>query len=90
MIVGESKVGKSSILLRYVDKTFIRNTQATVGIDFKTKIINIPDSGVKIKLQLWDTAGQERFRPIISNFYKNTKAVILVFDITDSKSLESL
>ena len=43
-------MGKSSILLRYVDKTFIRNTQATVGIDFKTKIINIPDSGVKIKL----------------------------------------
>ena len=86
LILGESKVGKSSILSRFTDKHFTENLPPTLGIDYKiTKVIV---DKTEVKLQIWDTAGQERFRSITESFYKGCQAVLLVFDLTDRDSFE--
>ncbi len=86
LILGESKVGKSSILSRFTDKHFTENLPPTLGIDYK--ITKIMVDKVEVKLQIWDTAGQERFRSITESFYKGCQAVLLVFDLTDRDSFE--
>lgn len=88
LIIGDSGVGKSSILLRYTDNYFLHHYESTIGIDFKIKILNINNK--KIKLQLWDTAGQERFRNITKSYYKNTHGILLVYDVTNMISLHNL
>jgi small GTP-binding protein len=88
IIVGDSSVGKSSILNYYVNKTFYDSYDSTIGIDFKSKIINF--DGKIVKLQLWDTAGQERFRSIIRSYYRSCNGAIIVFDLTSNKTLESI
>lgn len=85
LILGNSNVGKTSILVRYVFGTFEFGSSNTEGVDNYTKIINFKDCN--IKLSLWDTAGQEKYRQIVANYYRGTKAVILVFDMTENKSL---
>ncbi|KAJ5076550.1 ras-related protein rab-3a [Anaeramoeba ignava] len=88
-LVGASGAGKTSLINRYVDNIFIPRTTTTVGIDYKTKDVEIEDS--TFRLQIWDTAGQEKFRiPLSSSIYKNAEAFIIVFDLTVEESLESV
>lgn len=84
LIIGDSGVGKSSILLRFADNLFSGSYITTIGVDFKIRTINV--DGEKIKLQIWDTAGQERFRTITSTYYRGTHGVIVVYDVTNSES----
>ncbi|KAL6059726.1 Ras-related protein Rab-7A [Balamuthia mandrillaris] len=90
IIIGDSGVGKSSLLLQYVNKTFVHKYQATIGTDFLTKDLEL--EGHRITLQIWDTAGQERFSSssLGSAFYRGADACILVYDITDAKSFNKL
>ena len=84
--LGNTQVGKTSIIRRYLEDKFEDNTLATIGIDFKSKYINF--GKVVIKVLLWDTAGQERFQDITKQYYKNANCALLVFDITDKKSFQ--
>ena len=86
--LGESSVGKTSILAKYVEDIFDINMIATLGVDFKRKTEKIDDKQINIKV--WDTAGQECFRNIQKIYYHNTEGVLLVFDLTCRKSFEQL
>jgi small GTP-binding protein len=88
IIIGSSGVGKTCLLKRLVDGTFIEDTSSTIGVEFDSITLNIDNR--KVKLQIWDTAGQERFRSISKTYYRNAVGVILVFDVTDRKSFDSL
>ena len=88
LLVGNTGVGKSSLFLRFVDKIWNDAFVPTIGVDFKTKTLNINNKN--IKLQIWDTAGQERFRTIISSYYKGAHGILLIFDLTETESFESL
>jgi Ras-related protein Rab-8A len=81
VIIGDSGVGKTNVLLRFCDGDFKISYAATIGVDFKIKVINI--EGCKIKLQIWDTAGQERYKNINQTYYKGAIGVILIYSITD-------
>jgi Ras-related protein Rab-1A len=85
-MVGNSAVGKSSLLLRFADDQFNENYMITIGVDFRFKSMKVNDK--VIKLQIWDTAGQERFRTIVNTYYKSTllinqdsNAVFMIFDL---------
>lgn len=80
LIIGESGVGKSSLLLRFTDDTFDPELAATIGVDFKVKTLAI--DGNRAKLAIWDTAGQERFRTLTPSYYRGAQGVILVYDVT--------
>lgn len=84
LIIGDSGVGKSSILLRFADNVFSGTYITTIGVDFKIRTIDV--EGEKVKLQIWDTAGQERFRTITSTYYRGTHGVIVVYDVTNGDS----
>jgi len=84
LIIGDSGVGKSSLLLRFADNTFSGSYITTIGVDFKIRTIEI--GGQQIKLQVWDTAGQERFRTITSTYYRGTHGVIVVYDVQSVES----
>ena len=86
MVLGESKVNKTSLIKRYTKNTFGGVYLTTVGMDFQDKIIQIKDK--KIRLQIWDTAGQERFGNVAKNSYQTTQGFIVVYDITDRDSLD--
>jgi Ras-related protein Rab-1A len=88
IIVGNSFTGKSSILLKLCDNTFKEAYLTTIGVDFKIK--TIAAEGKKVKLQIWDTAGQERFHTITLSYYKKAHAVVIVFDLTDINSFNSI
>ena len=88
LIIGESGVGKTCLLLRYTEDSFTANHLTTIGIDFKIKIINL--NGQHIKLQIWDTAGQERFRTITKTYYKGAHGIILTYDVTDQNSFKNI
>lgn len=88
ILIGDSSVGKSSLLYRYTDDDWNPYYIATIGVDFKVKTME--RNHKVIKLQLWDTAGQERFRSITQSYYKGAHAVALVFDVNDRESFESL
>ena len=88
LILGESKVGKSSVLNMLTEKTFTETLPPTLGIDYK--IFNLTTGGVDVKLQIWDTAGQERFRSITENFYRGCQGILLVFDLSDFDSFEKI
>ena len=88
MLIGNSNVGKTSIIKRYCKNIFSKSHISTVGIDLETKNIKIGKQ--IINLQLWDTAGQERYRVLSKNYYNNSDAFIIVYDITNSKSFENV
>ena len=88
MVIGESKVGKTSVIKKYTQNKFGGVYLTTVGVDFQDKIINIDDK--KIRLQIWDTAGQERFRNITKNYFNSSNGFLLIYDITDKDSLVHL
>ena len=88
LTLGDTLVGKSSIVLRFSDNRFDDNQLATIGIDYKTKYIKVKDASVKVLL--WDTAGQEKFRNIARQYYKGANGVLLIFDVCDRKSYERI
>lgn len=88
IIVGDTSVGKTSILRKYNEGTFQSNYLATVGVDFFTKDIEI---GKKIvRLKVWDTAGQERFKSLTNSYIKNAHGIILVYDVSNKDTFNSL
>lgn len=84
LIVGDSTVGKTSVLVRYVDDVFNPEFQTTIGVDFKVSTLQI--EGKIVKLQLWDTAGQDRYRNIVSSYYRGAHGIILMFDLTSPET----
>ena len=88
IIAGSSGVGKSSLLLRFVDNIFSENLLSTIGVDFKFKTFEI--KGKKIKMQIWDTAGSETFRSIVSAYYRGANAVVLVYAMDDKNSFQDM
>jgi Ras-related protein Rab-18 len=90
LLIGDSGTGKSSLLLRFTDDTFLEEEMsATIGVDFKVKFIQLPDNK-RIKLTIWDTAGQERFRTLTSSYYRGAQGVILVYDVTSRETFDNL
>ena len=88
LIIGDTNVGKTSLLLRYIDDYFPDKHLATIGVEYRVKAIEYRD--LKIKLQLWDTAGQERFHSITKNFFQNADGILFVYDITNKKSFKGV
>ncbi|XP_049925515.1 ras-related protein Rab-26-like isoform X2 [Epinephelus moara] len=89
MLVGDSGVGKTCLLVRFKDGAFLAGSFiSTVGIDFRNKVLNI--DGVKVKLQIWDTAGQERFRSVTHAYYRDAHALLLLYDVTNKSSFDNI
>ncbi|KAJ1888377.1 GTP-binding protein [Kickxella alabastrina] len=88
LLIGDSGVGKSCLLLRFSDDQFTPSFITTIGIDFKIRTIEV--DGKRIKLQIWDTAGQERFRTITTAYYRGAMGILLVYDVTDERSFNNI
>ena len=88
LLIGESNVGKTSIILRYTENEFKTSGISTCGVDVKCKYVSLDKT--KIRLDIWDTAGQERFRGLAKNYFRGGNGFILVYDITDKKSFDKL
>eukprot|EP00117_Sycon_ciliatum_P019593 scpid65853/ scgid17717/ Ras-related protein Rab-8B; Ras-related protein Rab-8B len=88
LVVGDSGVGKTCMILRHVEQQFAASYISTIGIDSKVKIMNL--DGLKIRLQIWDTAGQERFRTLTSAYYRGAMGVLLLYDMTNSKTFDNV
>ena len=87
-MIGDSGVGKSCCLLRFSEDSFTPSFITTIGIDFKIRTIEL--DGKRVKLQIWDTAGQERFRTITTAYYRGAMGILLVYDVTDERSFNSM
>ena len=88
LMIGDSGVGKTCLLLRYANDSYSPTFITTIGIDFKIK--NIQLGGKRVKLQIWDTAGQERFRTITTSYFKGAQGILLVYDVTDRKTFQAI
>ena len=88
LLIGDSGVGKSSIMLRFSEDAFNETFLATIGIDFKIRTLNL--NGIKVKLQVWDTAGQERFHSITAHYFRGAMGIMLVYDISDPASFNNI
>ncbi|KAM9342282.1 LOW QUALITY PROTEIN: ras-related protein Rab-33B [Pholidichthys leucotaenia] len=89
IVIGDSNVGKTCLTYRFCGGTFLRNPEATIGVDFRERTVEL--DGENIKLQIWDTAGQERFRKsMVEHYYRSVHAVIFVYDVTSLSSFESI
>ena len=89
LLLGDSTVGKTCFLLRYVDDSFLDLHVATIGLDYRLKTLILDEQKI-VKVQLWDTAGQDKFRAITRNYYKGASGIILIFDVTNVKSYENI
>ena len=90
VLLGESGVGKTSIISRYISNTYRNQQLPTTGANFVTKTIILEDENKSIKFELWDTAGQEKYRSLAKVFYRNAAVCVLVYDITRKSSFEEL
>ncbi|XP_072252388.1 RAB33B, member RAS oncogene family a [Leuresthes tenuis] len=89
IVIGDSGVGKTCLTYRFCAGKFPEKTEATIGVDFRERLVEIDGEGIKI--QLWDTAGQERFRKsMVQHYYRNVHAVVFVYDVTNAASFRSL
>lgn len=88
VMVGDSGVGKSCLLEKFLDETSTNNFISTIGVDIKTRSTTINKKTVKI--QVWDTGGQQRYRPILASCYRNAVGVIIVYDVTNRKSFANI
>lgn len=88
LILGDSGVGKSCFLLRFMDEGFHLSHIPTIGIDYKTKVVN--QNGSRVKLQIWDTAGQERFKTITKTYYAGAMGIIIAYDCTRPESFDNV
>lgn len=84
IIIGDSGVGKTNLILSFVGERFKENYVATIGVDFKARTVEM--EGKRVKLQIWDTAGQERYRTITETYYKGASGIVLTYSITDRDS----
>ena len=88
ILLGDSTVGKTSLIIRFCDSKFNENTSSTIGVDTKTKYVKFNDK--KIELEIWDTAGQERFKCLAKNCYQGADGIILMYDITQKKTFNNI
>ena len=88
VLIGDSGVGKSCILLRFADDKFNDNFYTTIGVDFRFKSVEVDNKA--IKYEIWDTAGQERFKTITSAYYRGADCVLIVYDVTDRASFNHI
>lgn len=88
VLIGDTGVGKSCLLLRFADDSFTENYTSTIGVDFRFRTVKV-DKKV-VKLQIWDTAGQERFRTITSAYYRGADGIIMVYDVTLEDSFKHI
>ncbi|XP_009421150.2 GTP-binding protein YPTM1 isoform X1 [Musa acuminata AAA Group] len=88
LLIGDSSVGKSCLLLRFADDSYVDSYISTIGVDFKIRTVEL--DGKTVKLQIWDTAGQERFRTITSSYYRGAHGIIIVYDITEMESFDNI
>ncbi|KAL5007997.1 hypothetical protein ScPMuIL_013578 [Solemya velum] len=88
VLIGNSGVGKSCLLLRFADDTWTDTFIATIGVDFKIRTIEM--DGKQVKLQIWDTAGQDRFKSITTSYYRGAAGVAVVYDVTDLESFNNV
>lgn len=88
LLIGNSGVGKSCLLLRFAEDSFSTALMRTIGIDFKIKTIQV--NGKRVKIQVWDTAGQEQFRTITTAYYRGAMGILLVYDVTDFDSFQKV
>ncbi len=88
LVVGDSGVGKTSLLVRYCEDSYQADYLSTIGVDFKVKRIELNQK--KVTLNIWDTAGQERFRNITKSFYKGAHGIIVAFSIVDVDSFNHI
>lgn len=91
LLVGDSGVGKSSLLSRFIDPDVdLEDISTTIGVDFKLKYVKLKHTNETVKLTVWDTAGQERFRTLTSSYYRGAQGVVFVYDIASKESFESV
>jgi len=95
IMIGDTGVGKSSLLVRLADDLFTENYLSTIGVDFRFKSAELPDPDnknkkLKLKLQIWDTAGQEKFRAITRAYYRGADGLLIVYDITEKQSFDNV
>ena len=94
VIIGNSAVGKSNLLLRFVEEKYVHTHTPTIGLDFRSKIMLVPlrsqGTKKKLKLQLWDTAGQEKFRTLTDTYFKGASGIIICYSINDRRSYEDV
>ncbi|KAF5350066.1 hypothetical protein D9756_009070 [Leucocoprinus leucothites] len=90
LLIGNSSVGKSSLLLRFSDEQWLPEDEssATIGVDFRVHKMEV--KGKRVKLSIWDTAGQERFRTITSSYYRGAQGIILVYDVSNRETFDAL
>ena len=88
LLVGDTNVGKTSLLLRYTDELFPNKYMSTVGVEYRIKKFEF--QGLRVKMQIWDTAGQERFHSITKSYFNNADGILFVYDISDHKSFEEV
>ena len=91
VLLGESGVGKTCIIARFINNTFEENLISTTGASYAGKTMTFDEyEGKSIKFEIWDTAGQEKYRSLTKIFYKDAGAAILVYDITRKESFEEI
>ncbi|KAJ3448036.1 ras and ef-hand domain-containing protein [Anaeramoeba flamelloides] len=88
IVLGDTGVGKTSIILKYIENKFLLTVPSTIAVDFKFQVLNILNR--KVRVQVWDTAGQEIFRGIVRNYYRRSHGVILIYDVVNKNSFDSL
>jgi Ras-related protein Rab-8A len=88
IIIGDSGVGKTNILMKFCEQEFKSSYVATIGVDFKIKTIQVEDK--RFKLQIWDTAGQERFKNITQTYYKGAVGIILAYSVIEESTFDNI
>jgi len=88
ILIGDSGVGKTNIMSKFLKNQFMEESKATIGVEFGSKLFN--HEGHKIKAQIWDTAGQEKYKAITGAYYKGSKGALIVYDITQKKTFENI
>lgn len=89
LLLGDTSVGKTNLLFRFIENDFIESHLSTIGFDFKSQVVTLEDN-TSIKLQIWDTAGQERFMAITRNLFLRAQGILLVYDITEINSFNHI
>ena len=88
ILIGDSGVGKTNIMSKFLNNQFLEDSKATVGVEFGSKLFI--QQGHKIKAQIWDTAGQEKYKAITSAYYKGSKGALVIYDITQKETFANI